>query len=121
MAALALLTGCGGDVKMADDAEVGDETRVCGSVAGVRYSKDDAFINLGRDYPDPDRFVIVVWDQDYYVSDDYKRPRACAEGVVTDFEGVRQIEVWDSRKVKVYDDADMPDQPDQPDDLGPYG
>jgi hypothetical protein len=74
------------------DAEdvVGETTTVCGPVASVIFDGGDTFINVGADYPDPDRFTVIVWNETYRAfaaGDDL-----CATGQVSEYQGAIQLE-----------------------------
>src|SRR5680860_278891 len=47
---------------------VGEHMTVEGPVMGTHYASSSngqpTFLNIGRDYPDPDRFAVVIWGQD---------------------------------------------------------
>lgn len=80
----------------------GTAQRVCGPLAGGGNSYDDVFLNLGLDYPDPERFQIVVWDIGAL------EPIAggstlCTSGVITLYNGVAQIELYDPSVIEVYE------------------
>ena len=83
---------------------------------------NDTFINVGRDYPDTSRFVIVIWDDGPpAVASDVDEPFVCQTGDVTSYRGVPQIEVHDSSDVSVieYDDyVDVMNEQDGP--QGPF-
>jgi hypothetical protein len=66
---------------------------VCGPVKGVGHDGNDTFINVGFNYPDKERFTIVVWD----LSLDVRRDviEACGEGEISRYKGSTQVEVWD--------------------------
>jgi len=79
----------------------GTTQRVCGPLAGGGNSDDDVFLNLGYDYPHPNRFQIVVWDIGSL------EPIAggltlCTSGVITLYEGVAQIELRDPGMIEIY-------------------
>lgn len=83
-------------------AHAGTTQRVCGPFAGGGNSYDDVFLNLGRDYPDPARFQIVVWDIGAL------EPIAggvtlCTSGRITLYEGVAQIELYDPSSIEIYE------------------
>ncbi|MBH0024438.1 hypothetical protein [Salinibacterium sp. SWN248] len=83
-------------------AHAGTTQRVCGPLAGGGNSYDDVFLNLGRDYPDPARFQIVVWDIGSL------DPIAggltlCTSGPITLHEGVAQIELYDPSSIEIYE------------------
>lgn len=75
--------------------------RVCGPLAGIGSSEDDVFLNIGRDYPDPSRFTIAVWD----VGGIEPVPggsTVCAAGPIINYQGVAQIHVSSLAAVEVY-------------------
>jgi hypothetical protein len=80
---------------------VGTRQRVCGPLAGIGTDSDDVFLNIGRDFPDPGRFTIVLWDVGG-VEPVPPGTLLCATGVVTDFEGVAQIQLRSVHAVEVY-------------------
>ena len=80
----------------------GSNQRVCGPLAGGGNSDNDVFLNLGRDYPDRDRFQIVIWDIGGL------EPIAggvtlCTAGVITLYEGVAQIELRDPSAIEIFE------------------
>lgn len=78
---------------------VGESRRVCGPLAGSGSDKDDFFLNLGRDYPDPDRFTIVLWDVGG-VDMPAIGTTLCVRGDITKYNGVTQIEVRSASAVE---------------------
>lgn len=79
----------------------GTTQRVCGPLAGGGNSEDDVFLNLGRNYPDPGRFQIVVWDIGSLESID-GGVTLCTSGPITLYEGVAQIELTDPTLIEIY-------------------
>lgn len=81
---------------------VGTTQRVCGPLMSMRTSNDDVFLNIGLDYPDPQRFAIVVWD---IGGVELESPglTICANGPITSYNGVAQIELRDLGPVEVWD------------------
>lgn len=80
---------------------VGTWQRVCGPLSGIGSSDDDVFLNIGRDFPDPQRFTIVLWD----VGGVEPKPSGtmlCASGQVTSYEGVAQLELRSLGAVQIY-------------------
>ena len=81
---------------------IGERTTVCGPVVDATWASGSngkpTFLNLGSPYPDPDRFTIVIWIQnrgnfaqapeDYYLG-----KTVCVTGLVTEYEGIVEIEV----------------------------
>ena len=79
----------------------GTTQRVCGPLAGGGNSEDDVFLNLGRDYPDSDRFQIVIWDVGGLEPID-GGVTLCTTGEITLYEGVAQIELTDPSLIDIY-------------------
>lgn len=80
----------------------GETQKVCGPLAGSGYSDDDAFLNLGLDYPNPGRFQIVIWD----IGQLEPIPVGsllCTTGLISLYEGVGQIELTDPGAVLIYE------------------
>lgn len=71
--------------------EIGTVQQVCGPLMSIRTSADDVFVNIGRDYPDPSRFTIVLWDVGG-VQDVTPGATVCTEGRISSYKGVAQIE-----------------------------
>ncbi|MGO4534387.1 hypothetical protein [Leifsonia sp. 2MCAF36] len=59
------------------------------------------FLNLGGDYPDPDRFQIVVWDIGALEPIE-SGATVCTSGRITLYKGVGQIELTDPSKIEIY-------------------
>lgn len=90
---------------------IGDEREVCGEIASVRPGDGSAtlFFNLGLDYPDPDRFTIVVFEE-FDPSADLDEViggTICAEGKIVEYEGSAQIHL-DS-----FGDISVPEREDE--------
>jgi len=81
---------------------IGERTTVCGPVVDTTWASGSngkpTFLNLGKPYPDPDRFTVVIWIQnrgnfpqapeDYYLG-----KTICVTGLITEYNGIPQIEV----------------------------
>lgn len=80
---------------------VGTSQRVCGPLSGIGSSEDDVFLNLGRDYPDPARFTIVLWDVGS-VQAPPSGAMLCASGVISTYEGVAQMELRSVGAVEIH-------------------
>lgn len=109
----ATLTGCGepnAGYWWDEAAEhVGEEATVCGPAISVITDVNDAgektgFINIGADYPDPNRFTFVVYDEDLG-NFDPQQHEYCGTGTIQLYEGVPQIETT----VVFDEDAPPPD------------
>ncbi len=70
---------------------MGERKTACGPLVKDGQSDDDVFLNLVRGYPDPDRFTIVIWDAGG-VEEIAAGTAVCAEGRVSMYEGVTQIQ-----------------------------
>lgn len=95
-------SGAGGLSWDAAASHIGTEQRICGPLVSTRSDNDDVFLNLGRDYPDPARFTIVIWD----VGGVEHLPTGtelCATGTVSSYNGVVQIELRDVEAVEVWE------------------
>ena len=79
----------------------GTTQRVCGPLAGSGNSTDDVFLNLGRDYPDPARFQIVIWDIGAVEPIPYGTT-LCTSGQITLYKGVAQIELTTPSLIAIY-------------------
>lgn len=108
-----------------DDASsmLGKTTRVCGplvSIANVSEPWGDAsFFNLGADYPNLDRFTIVVWEESSHrLRDVLQGEQVCATGRVSLYKGVPQLELDSLSELSVPSlEEDMPEPDFGP---GPY-
>ena len=81
---------------------IGERTTVCGPVVDATWASGSngkpTFLNLGKSYPDPDRFTVVIWIQnrgnfpqapeDYYLG-----KTICVTGLIMEYEGITEIEV----------------------------
>jgi hypothetical protein len=93
----------GGGIAWSDATDyAGTSQRVCGPLAGSGNSDDDVFLNLGRDYPDTERFQIVVWDIGGLDPIAYGAT-LCTAGTITLYEGVAQIELSDPGSIEIYE------------------
>lgn len=88
----------------------GEEVTVEGPVVGTYYARSSnggpTFLNLGRDYPDPDRFTVVIWerDRDRFAEAPeviYRGRTIRVTGVVAVYKGSPQIEVQRPEQIEV--------------------
>jgi hypothetical protein len=92
----------GGGIAWSEAANhVGTSQRVCGPLSGIGSSEDDVFLNLGRDYPDPARFTIVLWDVGRVQAPPFGAT-LCASGLITTYEGVAQMELQSVGAVEIH-------------------
>lgn len=134
-AAIAILASCSTSEPDPDATElnwesaadfVGETATICGPVAGVNvepgepiiervgdglemqgWEAGDTFVNIGKDYPDPSRFAVVVFDEE---PSDYDwltlEEDVCATGFVKMYKGSPQMilnSVSDLEAVNVVD------------------
>ncbi len=91
-------------------ALVGQRVTVCGPVVGAHYAQSSngapTFLNVGRDYPDPQRLVLLIWGDDRAdfpapPEEHYLGKEVCARGEVRAYKGVPEIEITDPGQIVV--------------------
>jgi hypothetical protein len=97
-----------------DEAEswVGESAVVCGPLQGLGDTDGATFLNLGLDYPEADRFTIVIWEDGLDMNVD-QGDRVCGRGEVSRYEGVLQME-FDSQDEYDYALLGEPESPPYP-------
>ncbi len=80
---------------------IGDRLTVCGPVVDSYWSSGSSgkptFLNIGKPYPDPQRFTVVIWD-DYRANfpqppeEYYLGKTICVTGLIEEYNGSPQIE-----------------------------
>ncbi len=94
-------TSCTGSISW-DDAydHVGERAIVKGPVVDTRYASGSngkpTFLNLGKPFPDPDRFTVLIWGDTrdnfpFAPEVEYDNETICVTGLVETFEGSAQI------------------------------
>ncbi|MFC2122095.1 hypothetical protein ACFLRP_00210 [Bacteroidota bacterium] len=91
-------------------AHIGERATVCGPVAGAFYSSGSkgtpTFLNIGKDHPSSERFTVVIWGSkrgnfpsppDSY----YRGKNICVTGLITEYQGIAQIEAKDPSQIQV--------------------
>lgn len=89
---------------------IGIEATVCGPVMDTKWATGSngkpTFLNLGRSYPDPDRFTVVIWEE--YRCNFPEPPEKmyigktiCVSGEVEEYKDSPQIEVRYPSQIKV--------------------
>ena len=88
---------------------IGERTTVCGPVVDTKWASGSkgkpTFLNIGKCYPDPERFTVVIWIQnrskfpsspeDYYLG-----KTIYVTGLITEYKGIPQIEVTDPAQIQ---------------------
>lgn len=92
---------CPGAVSWEEAADhIGDTATVAGPVKKADYRPDvnggPTFISIGRAFPDPDRFNVVVWEQDRGDFDQAPEELVagetiCVEGPIEEYDGIPQV------------------------------
>jgi DNA/RNA endonuclease YhcR with UshA esterase domain len=89
---------------------VGKVVTVKGPVAGTVYATSSngqpTFLNIGRDYPDPQRFTVVIWGGDRgnfsgAPEDTYLGATLRVTGKVSLYQGIAQIEVATPSQIRI--------------------
>ncbi len=79
----------------------GTSQRVCGPLASVRGTDDGVFVNIGRDYPSPDRFTFVIWG-DWWLDPLPSDAVICAVGEIYLYGGVAQVELGSPGELEIW-------------------
>jgi len=88
---------------------VGDRNTVYGPVVDTRWASTSTgkptFLNIGKPYPDPNRFTVVIWidnrskfpepPEDYY-----RGKTISATGLISEYNGSPQIEVTTPEQIE---------------------
>jgi Tfp pilus assembly protein PilW len=114
----ALTTACSEDAGDAvtrwdeASARAGDETKVCGPPRTVRHTDEATLLDVGADFPDPDRFTIVVAEPsaDVTAVSGADVVEVCATGEVSLEEGVAQVRLGSGSEIQVVTRADLDEQ-----------
>lgn len=89
---------------------MGEKVTVEGPVVGTYYARSSngspTFLNLGRDYPDPDRFTAIVWgrNRDAFSSapeSTYRGENIRVTGKVSVYKGSAQIEAKSPAQIEI--------------------
>lgn len=89
---------------------MGQFKTVCGPVVSARYAPSSAgqptFLNIGKDYPAPDRFTVVIWGRNlanfpFKPEDYYASKTICVSGLIKEYGGVPEIEVSSPSQIEV--------------------
>lgn len=81
-------------------AHIGELATITGPTISIVYAPDSrgkpTFLNIGKDYPDPDRFTVVIWGYDrdnfpFAPEVEYDNKSICVTGLLETYEGIPQI------------------------------
>ena len=86
------------------DGYIGEFVTVCGPVVSAYFATSTngqpTFLNIGKEYPDPERFTALIWGRNLenfpFNPDEYYFGRTiCIQGFVEEYKGTLEIEVTD--------------------------
>jgi DNA/RNA endonuclease YhcR with UshA esterase domain len=89
---------------------IGERVTVYGPVVSTHYASTSrgrpTFLNLGKPYPDPGRFTVVIWGENRYKFSPppesyYMGKTISVTGLVTEYKGVPEIEVSSPSQIEV--------------------
>ena len=99
-------------ISWADAKEyVGEYVSVKGKVVGAKYASNSngqpTFLDIGLDYPDPDRFTVVIWGEDRrHFSNDpesyYLGEEVIVTGVVELYNGSAEIVISSEDEIEIW-------------------
>lgn len=90
---------------------IGERVTVYGPVVDAHYASTSSgkptFLNIGKTYPNPDRFTVVIWgsNRSYFPSPPesyYYGKMICVTGLVTEYKGGPQIEARTPSQIQEY-------------------
>ena len=64
------------------------------------------FLNIGKEYPDPERFTALIWGRDlenfpFNPDEYYFGKTVCIQGFVEEYKGTLEIEVTDPEQIEI--------------------
>ena len=90
---------------------VGDRTTVYGPVAGTKYGATSrgkpTWLNIGKDHPSSERFVVIIWGENrgnfpQPPESYYDGKTIYVTGLIQEYEGIPQIEVTTPNQIEEY-------------------
>ena len=93
-------------------SHIGESVTIEGPVVGAMYADssngEPTFLNVGLDYPEPNRFTVVIWGDDRAAFPEapesyYEGKTIRATGEVSTYEGATQMEVSSPDAIEVVD------------------
>jgi len=88
---------------------IGERTTVCGPVVSATWASGSkgqpTFLNIGKPYPDLQRFAVVIWMQNrgnfpQAPESYYSGKTICVTGLIIEYNGVPEIEVKDPSQIQ---------------------
>lgn len=92
------------------DGYIGEFVTVCGPVVSAYFATSTngqpTFLNIGKEYPDPERFTALIWGRSLenfpFNPDEYYFGKTiCIQGFVEEYEGTLEIEVTDPEQIRI--------------------
>ena len=92
------------------DAHIGELITVCGPIVSSHFADSTngqpTFLNMGKEYPDPQRFTILIWGQNLdrfpaNPDDFYFGKNLCVSGTIVEYQGSLEIEVAHPRQIEI--------------------
>lgn len=90
------------------DGYIGEFVTVCGPVVSAFFATSTngqpTFLNIGKEYPDPERFTALIWGSDLenfpFNPDEYYFGKTiCIQGFIEEYKGTLEIEVTDPEQI----------------------
>ena len=90
------------------DGYIDEFVTVCGPVVSAYFATSTngqpTFLNIGKEYPDPERFTALIWGRDLeyfpFNPDEYYFGKTiCVQGFVEEYKGTLEIEVTDPEQI----------------------
>jgi hypothetical protein len=87
---------------------IGEVKTVCGPVKSAFFAESSegqpTFLNVGKDYPDPGRFSVIIWGEDRANFPDppeqaYLNQTICITGEIQEYDGIAEIFAEDSSQI----------------------
>jgi len=89
---------------------IGKKVTICGRVAGAYWAESSrgkpTFINIGKPYPEPERFTVIIWGRNrdnfsHPVEKYYEGKTVCVTGMVIEYNGMPEMEVKSPDQITV--------------------
>ena len=87
---------------------VGEVKTVCGLVKSAFFAESSegqpTFLNIGKDYPDPARFSVIIWGEDRQnfpqpPEQAYLNQKICVTGEIQEYDGIAEIFAEDPSQI----------------------
>ena len=90
------------------DSYIDEFVTVCGPVVSAYFATSTngqpTFLNIGKEYPDPERFTALIWGRDLenfpFNPDEYYIGKTiCVQGFIEEYKGTLEVEVTDPEQI----------------------